>query len=356
MLCCLITLLPALAGCSMGRRGAHAHRVTGDASCEAVAAASVPQRLPPAQRDTHTVLLASYTQEPDELPVPPDPDPSRLETTPPEVVPSPTALDLHDVIVSVQQTYPLLVSVMLERQIADGKQQSAWGAFDLGVKAFGIAAPYGFYKTYRNGIALDQPMFGGGYLYGGYKIGDGNFEPWYGERETNEGGEFAAGFGVPLLKDRSIDKRREALFKAGLARQAVEPAIRAELLEFVRVASRGYWTWVAAGQTVEAQRELLRLAVARVEQVEERVNAGDLARIAHINNDQLIAARETKVIEAERKLQEAAIKLSLFLRNLEGRRRYPASHSFLKISPRIGQLIPSSWMPISPAPWPLVPR
>ena len=218
----------------------------------------------------------------------------------------------------MQQTYPLLVSALFERQIADGKQLSAWGAFDLGVKAFGIAAPEGYYKTYRNGIALDQPVFAGGYLYGGYKIGDGNFQPWYGERETNEGGEVAAGFGVPLLKDRSIDKRRESLFIAELNRQAAEPAIRAQLLEFVRVASQAYWSWIAAGQALEAERELLKLAQARVKQIEERVNAGDLGRIVRINNEQLIASRETKVIESDRKLQQAAIKLSLFLRDGEG--------------------------------------
>ena len=246
---------------------------------------------------------------------------------------SPTPLQLQDVILSVQESYPLLTTALLERRIADGKRLSAWGAFDLGVKAFGIAAPEGYYQTYRNGIAVDQPVFSGGYVYGGYKIGDGNFEPWYGERETNEGGEFSAGFGAPLLKDRSIDKRREALFKAELARQAVEPAVRAQLLEFVRVASQAYWSWVAAGRTLDAQRELLRLAQARVNQIEERVNAGDLGRIARINNEQLIASRETKVIESQRKLQQAAIKLSLFLRNANGQPVIPDESQLPKAFP-----------------------
>jgi outer membrane protein TolC len=60
---------------------------------------------------------------------------------------------------------------------------------------------------------------------------------------------------------------------------------------------------------------LLRNAQARVRQIQERVAAGDLERIARINNEQLIASRETKVIESERKLQESAIKLSLFFRD-----------------------------------------
>ena len=77
------------------------------------------------------------------------------------------------------------------------------------------------------------------------------------------------------------------MFKAGLARQAVEPAVRVQLLEFVRLASRAYWSWVAAGQSLEAQRELLELAQERVEQIDQRISAGDLGRISGINNQQL---------------------------------------------------------------------
>ncbi len=279
-----------------------------------------------------------------------------MPAAPPELLDTASPLQLQTVIVSVQESYPLLVSALLERRIADGKQLSAWGEFDLDVKAFGIAAPEGYYQTYRNGIGLSQPIFSGGYLYGGYKIGDGNFEPWYGERETNEGGEFAAGFGLPLLGNRSIDKRREALFKAELGRQAVEPAIRAQLLEFVRLSSQAYWSWVAAGQTLESQRELLKLAQARVNQIEQRVSAGDLGRIARINNDQLIASRETKVIESQRKLQAAAIKLSLFLRGRNGQPIIPNESQLPNAFPRTRPPILSSSMLILPALSPRVPN
>ncbi|MDA7980837.1 MAG: TolC family protein [Pirellulales bacterium] len=227
-------------------------------------------------------------------------------------------LQLSDVILSVEAAYPLLETALLERDVADGKQLAARGEFDLALKAYTTATPEGFYETYRNGVAFNQPLFDGGYAFSGYKIGDGNFEPWFGERETNEGGEFSAGFGIPLLKDKLIDKRREALFKAELQREAVEPAVQTQLLLFVRAASETYWGWVAAGQALQAQRQLLELAKVRVGQIEARVEAEDLAPIARINNEQLIAARETKVIASQRKLQQAAIKLSLFLRDAQG--------------------------------------
>ena len=292
------------------------------AVCSPTALAGSPQirRLPPVEQSASDIALMSFNQV-EAVPLPLPERGAAQPPTPPEFIPSarplaplnPLALD--DVIRSVQQTYPLYLAALLDRGIAEGQQVMAWGEFDTQLKAFGIAAPEGFYETYRNGVALNQPVFRGGYVYGGYKIGRGNFQPWFGERETNDAGELSAGFGVPLLKDRRIDKRRAGVFQADLSRQAVEPAIRSQLLEFVRVASRNYWVWVAAGRNLAAQRELLKNAEDRVRQIEEKVNAGDLPLITRLNNQQLIAARETKVILSDRKLQESAIKLSLFFRD-----------------------------------------
>jgi outer membrane protein TolC len=190
---------------------------------------------------------------------------------------------------------------------------------------YSIAAPMGFYKNYRSGVSLKQAVYRGGYLYGGYRIGRDDIEPWFKERLTNEGGEFKLGAGVPLLQGRQIDKYRAEVMASEVARAAVEPGIQAELLQFVLAASDAYWSWVAAGRTLDAQSQLLRLATARVGQIAQRVDVGDLERIALIDNQRLIASRETKLIEAERKLQAAAIKLSLFLRNEFGAPRVAAS-------------------------------
>lgn len=286
------------------------------------AAAVMPEVSTIAESAAGEVAPASHLEEAVDLQL--LPEPLVLPMTEAELLLTPSQLELTEVLISVQRSYPKVLNAMLERQIADGKQTSAAGEFDLQVKGFGIAAPMGYYKTYRNGVSLEQPLYSGGYAYGGYKIGDGNFEPWYGERETNEGGEFALGFGTPLLKGRAIDKRREALLISDVARQAVEPAIQAQVLEVVRLASINYWYWVASGQAVDAQRALLELAQKRVNQIEERVKAGDLPQIVRLNNDQLIAAREAKVIQAERKLQQAAIKLSLYLRSGDGEPIIPA--------------------------------
>jgi outer membrane protein TolC len=243
-----------------------------------------------------------------------------------EEVPARTVspLTLEDVVGSVYASYPLLEAVLLDRDIAAGQEVAAWGGFDVALEGFSTSMPMGFYKNYRHGVSLKRPNFAGGYLYGGFKIGRGDFQPWYKERETDKAGEFSLGTSLPLLQNRRIDKRRLEVWRTALAREAVEPAVETLLLEFTRMAAEVYWTWVAAGRMLKAQEQLLELAQQRVRQIEERVRGGDLERIASIDNQRLIALRETKVIESRRKLELAAIKLSLFWRAPDGQPLLPS--------------------------------
>ena len=152
---------------------------------------------------------------------------------------------------SVHQSYPLVAAALLEAAIADGKQLATWGAFDTKLKGGSENGPVGFYQTYRQDAGFRQPIYHGGEVFGGYRIGRGFFEPWYLERQTNDGGEFKAGLRVPLARDRWIDERRADLWRATYDRQRVRPEIRADLIEFVREASFAYWMWIAAGRRQE---------------------------------------------------------------------------------------------------------
>ncbi|TWT38879.1 Outer membrane efflux protein [Blastopirellula retiformator] len=240
--------------------------------------------------------------------------PARLLEAPLEEI-QPKPLSMQDVLTAVQSSYPLLTSAYLGRDVALGENVTAWGDFDVKLKGESVSKPENYYKNYHNKLSVEKPLMAGGYLYGGYRVGRGYFPPWYGDEETNDGGEFAAGVGVPLLKGRAIDQRRSELFQAELERRRVEPEIRVQVIEFCRVASIYYWDWVAAGMSRRAQQDLLSLAEQRVQSIQKRIELGDLKQITRITNEQLIASRETKLIEAERKLQSAAIKLSLFFRD-----------------------------------------
>ena len=157
-------------------------------------------------------------------------------------------LTLGQVLTSVQDCYPAIQIAFGEIESADGKVTESLGNFDRRITAQSISQPLGFYQNFRNGVGIHRPLFGGGEVYGTYRIGDGSFEPWYGERETNEAGEFKAGFSIPLIKDRNIDQRRANLFTAQLQRQQVASDIESRLLFFQRFATQAYWDWVASGQ------------------------------------------------------------------------------------------------------------
>ncbi len=226
-----------------------------------------------------------------------------------------TKLSLQQVLQSVADCYPEIEAAFGEAETADGKLLAAWGEFDQVFSAHSISQPLGFYQTYRNGVGLEQPLYGGGEVYGTYRIGDGNFEPWFGERETNEGGELKAGFSLPLAKDRLIDKRRAGIFASEFQRDQVQANIESRLLIFQRMATQAYWDWVAAGQAIQVQVRLLELAEARVNQIEERIKDEDLEKRARIDNDRFIAKRKNDLIKARRLLEKTTIKLSIFWRD-----------------------------------------
>ncbi len=246
-----------------------------------------------------------------------------------EVIPTPEAestgpLRLQDVIDSVYASYPLLEAASLARPIADGEVLSTWGEFDRKLKGGGTSGPLGFYKTHRYGAGMSQPLFSGGELFGGYKIGRGNFQPWFGERQTDDGGEFSAGVVIPLAQNRRIDARRAALWRATYGRDAVEPEIQTQTIAFIWQASYAYWQWVAAGQNHQIAVSLLKIAQQRNEGLEKRVEAGDLPRIVLTDNRRLIVSRQATLIDTQRKLRQSAIKLSLFLRAPNGEPMIPS--------------------------------
>ncbi len=235
-----------------------------------------------------------------------------------------TKLRLQDVIDSVHASYPLLKAAFLSRQVADGELISTRGAFDLKFKGGGTSAPLGYYKTYRFGVGVSQPLFSGGELFGGYKIGRGTFQPWFGERQTNDGGEFSAGIAIPLAQNRRIDERRAALFRATFDRNSVEPDIQTQIIAFVWESSYAYWEWVAAGRNYQIAQSLVEIAQKRNKGLQKRVDVGDLPRIELTDNQRLIVSRQEALIAARRKLRQSAIKLSLFLRTPDGQPIVPS--------------------------------
>lgn len=268
-----------------------------------------------------SVIQASQTTE---LPMPSELllNPAEVEIDSaaiPEVLPPPDApISLDDVITAVFASYPSLDAAAREQQVMAGKQLSASGEFDQMLFGDIMTEPLGYYENYRYRLGVKQYQWNGTQTFAEYRLGRGSFEPWYLERQTNAGGEFKVGVAVPFVRDRDIDKRRAAVLLAQLDNASAEPIFQLEVIDSVRAASIAYWEWVASGQRVKISKQNLDLAVERQSGIEQRVAKGEIAAIDIVDNERLIVSRQAKLIESERKLQQAVIKLSLYLRDPRG--------------------------------------
>ena len=189
------------------------------------------------------------------------------------------SLSIDSILQSTLDYYPAIQQALTLAEIADGQQLAANGNFDTKFKASSENTPVGFYETYRSNIGLELPTFNGGSLFGGYRQGRGDLEPWYLERNTNAGGEFKFGTRLALLRGRDIDQRRVEVWQANWQRRTVEPEIRQALIEARFVAELTYWAWVAAGQIKQLNERIVDTAVQRQDGIEVRIEAGDLAEI-----------------------------------------------------------------------------
>ncbi len=249
-------------------------------------------------------------------------------------------LTLADVVASTAQSFPLIEQARLQGGVAAGQVLSAYGYYDHKLQGYTLADPTGVYRNYRQSIGLARQLWWGGYLSAGYRLGRGDFEPWYKERETDKSGEYKLSLVQPLLQGRALDPARTALFQANLRRQAVGPEIDRQILANALDGANVYWTWVAVGATLEAQRELLELAEVRTRQLEVLVKSGKNKAVDLILNEQLIAERRVKVIETEQKYRESSFKLSLYLRDEAGRPLVPDDEWLPENFPRIDNIPP----------------
>lgn len=240
----------------------------------------------------------------------PDPEESEGERT--------DALQLYAVAESVRLHFPLVQAAVAARTIAAGERIAASGAFDHKLEGYSESQPLGFYENDRSQIGLKRDTTWGGTVFGGYRIGRGDFEPWYLERETNKGGEFKLGMLAPLAQGVWTDPRRAELWRAQIEQRRVEPEIQTQVIAFVREGSFAYWDWVAAGAMYRVADKVLNLAVERTRWLEAQVKAEQKAEIDLVDNRRSIVSREAKLVDARRKLEQSAVKLSLYFRDPAG--------------------------------------
>lgn len=230
------------------------------------------------------------------------------------------SLTLDDVTRSTREHFPLLQAIRMEAEARAEMTSSARGAFDTSLSVAGAVRPLGFYESRSGSVSLDQPTrWWGSRLYARYRYGTGDFPSYYGDRLTDSSGEASVGIEVPLLRGGIIDPARAQLERANLDQRSFDPELELERIEIVRDASLAYWEWLATGKLVEVTTSLLEVAEARQSQIARRVSEGQEAAINLSDNQRLVVERRAKLRGAQRDFRQAAILLSMFLRDDAGR-------------------------------------
>lgn len=226
---------------------------------------------------------------------------------------------VNDVVRSVVEFFPIIQQATLGRGIAYGQVLEASGAFDHKLDFSADSQPLDFYENHRSGIGIKRDTTWGGQTFAGYRVGRGVYEPWYLERETNKGGEFKAGFMAPIVRDRVIDANRSELWQAQVEQERIEAEIANAVIRAARDGAVSYWAWLAAIEKLEIAEAVLQLGIDRRDFLEKQIAAGEKKVIDRVDNRRIIVSREAKVVDARRKVQQAAAKLSIFLRDPAGR-------------------------------------
>ena len=276
--------------------------------------------------------------------------PAVAEPAAPEAAPAPSMpaapstpaarspLTLAQVFASIERDLPAVAASRADQRAARGDRTAADGGFDTTLRARAGGAPQSYYRTFRVDGGIEQPTsVWGATLFGGYRLGRGDFAVYDGKSETNELGEARAGLAVPLLRNGPIDRRRASRTRGALGEAAAEQGLRAQLLDAKRQGGLRYWAWVAAGRRRDVARTLLENALRRDEQISARVARGDLPAIERTENARAILQRRSQLASDERALQKAAIELSQYLRAPGGAPIVPTDDQLPPLSE------PTSW-------------
>ena len=233
-------------------------------------------------------------------------------------------LRLADLAESVKVYHPMLAAAEQRRQQAEGVALSARGGFDpiLALKA--STWPVGFYDFNRVEAKIEQPTpLWGASLFGSYRLGVGSLPVYQEQNETLDDGELKAGINVPLWRDGPIDERRARIRQSANSARSAAFDRDTTRLSLLLEAAGAYWKWAAAGQSYKIALDLVRLAELRDRQLAEKVKRGAVAEIDRAENLRAVLDRRQDLVAAERVLLQAAIKVSLFLRNDDGQPEVP---------------------------------
>ncbi len=228
-------------------------------------------------------------------------------------------LTLQEVLQSSARFAPDIIAALARNRQADARALTAQGAFDTVFAVEGRSRLQGYYDGTEIASKAEQPLSNnGGYLYGQYRASMGSFPVYEDKSYTNRLGELKVGALYSLLRDRLIDARRSEFRLASNDIDIARFETKATSIGVQARAVEAYQKWVAAGLKLKAYEALLALAGGRTDGIQRQVQLGAKPDILLTENDVNLVRRQAYVVEARQDFRAAAVKLSLYYRDVDG--------------------------------------
>ncbi|MGE0493722.1 MAG: TolC family protein [Vulcanimicrobiota bacterium] len=231
-----------------------------------------------------------------------------------------SALTLADVLQAVERNHPKLRKAELELEVARAKTLEKQGAFDPSIGFYTLTQRYNSEdkaKTFwGTGLAYGYLDRSGMKLQAGYRNHQGAVKSPL--SNTGQAGEFFAEMKLPLLRGASINEKAAEEQRAMVGERSAGAYYQLARLQTLLAAGSAYWGWVGSTRQLELVETSLQLAQQRLDNVAERVAAGDLARVNQLEAEQTVAKRREMVVKARREVEKAQLKLAYYLWNSQG--------------------------------------
>lgn len=226
---------------------------------------------------------------------------------------------LNAVLRSSARHFPSVQAAQAAIAEREGNLLAAEGVFDPRVDGGLYSRLGGYYDGTAADVGFYQSMpFMGAEVFADYSVSGGDFPIYEDQLVTTDFGQARVGVALSLLRDREIDDRRFAVSKAELETRMAEFGLLAEQIDILQRAYIAYARWLISAQLLLAYEELLNIAVVRGAALERQVEAGDVAEILLVENEQAVLQREGLVVESRRQVRLSAERLALFLRDDQG--------------------------------------
>lgn len=226
-----------------------------------------------------------------------------------------------EVLSSTKNNFPVVNQAMLQLESSQNELLAAKGGFDTRITSNSYIVPKGYFTRRHWDAQVEKPLrFANSTVYAGFSNGhSGIFPDQYSTQTTNSGGSPRIGGRFSLIRGFSIDSSRANLASARLGLHRMKAEMQYTLVQANRDARIVYWNWISSIRNYRVYKDLLTVAENRKDVLDQRVKAGDISEVVAKENLQYVARRTAELASAELSLKQAALDLSLFYRDAEGK-------------------------------------